>query len=88
MTQTPIEAQTAILADLWMTYRDDEEFTDLFDYGDLAFPLAYAISTDIVKQTPKTDGFISEIFKLLLDACGIEEDTGFDSLEDILGSMI
>jgi hypothetical protein len=82
---TPFETKTTILADLWMDYRGDEEFSDFLEYNDLGLPLAYAISSGIVKSSPLAQQYIEETFELLLAAVKIEEDTGFDSLEDILG---
>jgi hypothetical protein len=81
--ETTFDNKVAILAKLWLDYRDDEEFTDFIEYNDLGLPLAYAISTNIVKSTPTAEKFINETFDLLL--AGLEvEDTGFEDLEEIL----
>ena len=72
-----------ILAQLWMDYRDDEEFQDFIEYNDLGLPLAYAISEGIVEKTDLASGFINEAFDILLSALGVE-DTGFESLNDLL----
>jgi hypothetical protein len=85
---TPFETKTQILADLWMDYRGDEEFSDFLEYNDLGLPLAYAISSGIVKSSPLAQQYIEETFELLLAAVKIEEDTGFETLEDILGLAI
>lgn len=82
---TPFETQTQILADLWMDYRGDEEFQDFLEYNDLGLPLAYAISSGIVESSPLAKQYIEESFDLLLAGLKIEEDAGFDSLEDLLG---
>ena len=87
MNTTP-ENKIAILADLWITYRTDEAFSDLFEYADLAFPLAYAVDNGIVKNTDKVTPFIDETFELLLASCDIDEDTGFDSLDAIFDATI
>jgi hypothetical protein len=49
-------------------------------------PLAYAIANDIVKTTPTATKFIEETFELLLIGLGVEEDTGFEVLDDLLES--
>lgn len=83
---TPYSTKAGILADLWMNYRNDEEFEDFIEYNDLGLPLAYAISTEVVKSTDLAEKFIDETFDLLL--AGLEiEDTGFESLDDLLGSV-
>jgi hypothetical protein len=80
---TPYSNKCQILADLWMDYRGDEEFKDFFEYSDLGLPLAYAISAGVVESTLTAQGFIEEIWNLFL--AGLEvEDTGYDTLDDIL----
>ena len=86
--ETTLENKTIILADLWMNYRGDEEFDDFVEYNDLGLPLAYAISNKIVKNTDQSDMFINETFDLLLSALGISEDEGYETLDDILGTVI
>lgn len=82
---TSFENKCNILADLWMDYRDDEEFKDFLEYNDLGLPIAYAISNKIVSSLPMAEKFIEETFDLFLASLEIE-DTGFESLEDILGA--
>ena len=75
----------SILAELWLNYRGDEEFTDFLEYNDLGLPLAYAIASEIVASTPIAQAFVEETFDLFITGLGIEEDTGFDTLDDVLG---
>ena len=86
--ETNYENKTHILADLWMNYRGDEQFDDFFEYNDLGLPLAYAISNKIVKDTDNSLIFINETFDLLLSGLGISEDEGYDTLDDILSTVI
>jgi hypothetical protein len=81
--ETTFDNKVAILAELWLDYRDDEEFTDFIEYNDLGLPLAYAISTNIVKSTPTAEKFINETFELLLAGLDVE-DTGFEDLAEVL----
>lgn len=81
---TPIEKQAEILSDLWLNYRNDEEFQDFIEYNDLGLPLSYAINSGIVPLTKKAETFVEETFTLMLAGLDIDEDTGFDSLDDIL----
>jgi hypothetical protein len=85
MTETKFETKCEILADLWLNYRGDEQFTDFIEYNDIGLPLAYAITNSIVESNEIAQRFIGETFDLLL--AGLEiEDTGFDSIEDVLDS--
>lgn len=73
-----------ILAELWMDYRNDEEFEDFISYSDLGLPLAYAIANGIVDNpNPIAQGFVEETFRLLLTGLDIQ-DTGFFSLQELL----
>ena len=82
---TTIENKVVILSDFWMSYRDDEAFTDLIEYADLALPLCYAIEAGFIKNNEKITPFIEEAFELLCSSFGIE-DTGFETLDEILDS--
>ena len=82
---THFSDKCGILADLWMNYRDNEEFVDFVEYNDLGLPLAYMLSETVVKPTEMAEVFVNETFSLLLGALGIQEDTGFDTLDDLLG---
>lgn len=83
---TPFSTKCEILADLWMTYRKDEQFIDFIEYNDLGLPIAYAIHAEIVEANSPAFDFINETFDLLLSALDVE-DTGYESLDDLLGSV-
>lgn len=72
-----------ILGELWLSYRDDEQFKDFIDYNDIGLPLAYMLDSKIVEPTEIAEQFINETFDLFLNALEIE-DTGFDNLDDVL----
>lgn len=80
---TSFSSKCDILAELWLDYRNEEDFQDFVEYNDLGLPLAFAISQDIIATSPRAEVYINEGFDLLLAAIEIE-DTGFDSLGDIL----
>lgn len=82
--ETPVNVRADILSDLWLNYRNESEFADFIQYNDLGLPLAYAISSAIVPVTAEAEKFINETFLLLLASLDIEEDTGFESLDEIL----
>lgn len=81
------ENKLAILADLWMNYRNDEDFADFIEYNDLGLPIAYAMNEGLVKGTDLSLGFVNETFELLLTGLDIE-DTGFEDLNEILDSAL
>ena len=85
---TDYKTKCSILAEVWLNYRDDEEFEKFVDYADLGLPLAYAIANDLVESNPKVSKVIEETFELFLGAMNLT-DTGFVTLDEVLelGSM-
>ena len=81
--KTTYECKLEILAELWLNYRNDQNFEDFFAYNDLGLPLAYAINESIVTSSVLAETLVEETFSLLL--AGLEiEDTGFSCLDEIL----
>jgi hypothetical protein len=66
-----------------MDYRTDEAFQEMFDYGDLAFPLAFAITEKVVEPTPLATEYIEEIWDILLDSLEIVDTGEYQSLQDL-----
>jgi hypothetical protein len=82
-TTTDFETQAAILSELWMDYRDAEGFKQFIAYNDVGLPLAYMVNYSIAEPTDIGKKFVTEAFDLLLATLEIE-DTGFETLEDVL----
>lgn len=81
---TTFDNKTSILADLWIEYKQEEAFLDFIEYNDIGLPLAYLISNNIAKSNKVGDVMIDETWELLLSALGIQEDAGFETLDEIL----
>jgi len=81
---TSFETKCEILSDLWIVYRKDTQFKDFIEYNDIGLPLAFAASEDMIALNERGKLFITEAFDLLLASLDIKEDTGFDSLDDLL----
>lgn len=86
--ETTKEAKISILADLWMDYRGEEQFKDFMEYNDLGLPLAYLISNGLVKANETAEGFVLEAFDVFLAGLNIKEDTGFETLDDLLDFVV
>ena len=78
-----------ILAELWTSYRDDEEFQDFVRYSDLGLPLAYCVSSDIVfsEGDDPAGEIINETWDLFMAGLALE-DTGFESLDQVLETAV
>jgi|LakMenEpi02Jun12_1017388.scaffolds.fasta_scaffold00987_5 hypothetical protein len=83
--KTTFSNKCAILADVWMDYRDDEQFEDYVEFNDLGLPLAYCAYTELIaidEDSPAGE-IIDESFSILLTGIGLN-DTGFEDLDQIL----
>jgi hypothetical protein len=81
---TPFSNKVNILAELWMEYRDESNLEELFKYGDLGFPLSYAISEGIVNSSPLAEQYIEEMWELLMAQFQINNsEHSFDNLSDV-----
>lgn len=84
MSETSFETRCDILSDLWIEYKEEPQFRDFVSYNDLGLPLAFLVSENLVTPNDKAIMMVNETFVLLLRSLEIEEDTGFDSLDDLL----
>lgn len=83
---TPHSKKAEILGALWISYKQHPSFKDYIEYNDLGLPLAYAVATDVIEASPKATMFIDESWNILLEGLGLE-DTGFEDIDDLLGSV-
>lgn len=72
-----------ILGAFYSTYRDDEELEDFFEFNDIGAPLAYLSSEGLCEISDDGKKYVAESWDVLLTFLGIE-DTGFNSLEELL----
>ena len=82
---TDFSNKISILAELWMNYRDDDHLDDFIEYNDLGLPMAYLLMNEIVLPSDQSEMYINETFDLLLAALTVK-DTGFERLDELLGS--
>jgi hypothetical protein len=82
-TNTDFSSRCNILADLWLNYKDDAEFSDFIQYNDMGLPLAFFVSQEVVPSNDMVMNYVNETWELFLEALKIE-DTGFDTLDELL----
>jgi hypothetical protein len=80
---TSIENKITILSSVWMNCRDEVEYGELFEFCDIAFPLAFCVEASIVARSERADVFFDEAFELLLELLEIE-DTGYLNFDEML----
>ena len=81
---TEFDVKASILSRLWIEYKTDEGFKDFLEYNDVGLPLAFAYTEGLIDFKNAGSMFVEETFDLLLSTLDIE-DTGFETLEDVLG---
>jgi len=81
---TNFETKCAILSDLWLNYKDNEELEDFVEYNDLGLPLAYLIHTNLVTVTDDGMAYVDETFNLLCTALGLDSDEEYTSLNELM----
>jgi hypothetical protein len=84
--KTSFEDKCLILGQLWVEFKDEEEWEDFCDKNDMGLPLAFMLDMGLVENpSPLAFSFIEQTFSLLLAHARVE-DLGWKSLEDILDS--
>ena len=81
---TTFENKCAILSDLWLNYKDNEELQDFVEYNDLGLPLAYLIHTDLVSVNESGISYVDETFNLLCTGLGVDLDAEYESLNELM----
>jgi hypothetical protein len=73
-----------VLAELWLDYRDDEEFKDFIEYNDIGLPLSYLIYSEIAKPTGIAEQYINETYELLTQSLGVSDTVPYNTLDEML----
>lgn len=81
---TTFDNKCAILSDLWLNYKDNEELQDFVEYNDLGLPLAYLIHTELVTVNESGISYVDETFNLLCQGLGIDLDGEYESLNELM----
>ena len=80
--------KAGVIGQLWIEFRNDEDFSAFMDYNDLGCPLAYMVAEGIVKEvTPLGEEMINETYKMLLDLLEVTE-TEVEILDEVNLSSI
>jgi hypothetical protein len=82
--------KTGAIGQLWIEFRNDEDFSAFMDYNDLGCPMAYMVAEGLIKDlTPIGEEMITETFKMFLDLINVTEEEIDTALSDkTLGSIL
>ncbi len=81
---TDFDTQCAILADLWLNYKDLDGLKDFLEYNDIGLPLAYSIHAGLSEVTEDGIPYVEETFNLLVESLGLDLDEEFSTLAEML----
>jgi len=66
--------KAGVLGQLWIEFREDEDFAAFIEYNDLGLPMAYMVAEGLVKElSPLGEEMINETLAMLLDVLNISE---------------
>jgi len=67
--------KTGVIGQLWIEFRNDEDFEAFMDYNDLGCPMAYMVAEGLIKDlTPVGEEMIEETFKMFLELINVTEE--------------
>ena len=64
---SPFNKRLTILSDVYLHYREDDEFKEFADYNDLGLPLAHVCASGLADIKPDGIVYIEETYDLLID---------------------
>lgn len=85
VVETLFVNKCSILGELWLNFRDDEDYQDFIEYNDIGLPLAYILDSEIADINDSSVKYIDETFALLLEQLEIE-DQGFEDLNELINA--
>ena len=75
--------KTGILGQLWIDFRDDENFSAFMDYNDIGVPMAYYLAEGLINGlTPLGEQYVEESIDMMFKLLEITE-AEVDGLEEI-----
>lgn len=81
------ETKCNIVAECWLITRNHESWQELLKYGDIGFPLAYAVKENIATVDERGENFIEELYSLLVSTLDIP-DVEYADFEAMLDANI
>lgn len=67
--------KTGILAQLWIDFRNDENFSVFMEYNDIGLPLSYVVAEGLVNElTPLGEGYVDESIEMMFKLLDVTAD--------------
>ncbi len=70
-----IADKAGLLGQLWIDYREDDNFSSFMEYNDIGLPLSYVVAEGLVPGlTPLGEDYIDETIEMFFKLLEITED--------------
>jgi hypothetical protein len=82
--------KAGVIGQLWIEFRNDEDFSAFMEYNDLGCPMAYMVAEGMIKElTPVGEGMVEETFKMFAELVEVTEQEIDEVLPDkTLGAIL
>jgi hypothetical protein len=77
----------AVLADLYLNYRDEDQFREFADYNDIGLPIAHLVHTGLCTMNNEGKIYVEETYDLLIAAMGVDPEESYETIEDMVQFM-
>jgi hypothetical protein len=82
-----MDRKIGVLADLYLNYRDEDQFKEFADYNDIGLPIAHLVHTGLCNMNREAEVYVEETYDLLISAMGVDPEQGYQTIDDMLDSM-
>jgi len=77
--------KTGVLGELWLEFKEDENFREFIKYNDIGLPLAYYVAEGLTQGlTPLGEQYIVETFDMLMQLLTLTEEEIDRELDDLI----
>jgi hypothetical protein len=85
-----IADKAGVLGQLWIDFREDEDFSEFMNYNDMGLPMSYMLASGLIKElTPLGEQYINESFDMFINLIEVTENEITDVLPEIdLGAIL
>jgi hypothetical protein len=82
-----MDRKIGVLADLYLNYRDEDQFKEFADYNDIGLPIAHLVHTGLCNMNREAEVYVEETYDLLISAMGVDPELDYQTIDDMLESM-
>ena len=81
-----MDRKVGVLADLYLNYRDENQFKEFAEYNDIGLPIAHLVHTGLCNMNKEAELYVEETYDLLVSAMGVDPEQDYQTIDDMLDS--